>query len=148
MKKIIFSVTVCASMFAGAAFAAGTAISSGQLISTTNCTLLQDDVKLTLSNGVIGAYNCVANANSVLVSTCHTAGRIASRSVDTPCVKELSADADVAKTQVKCDNPDVAYNRKTSTGAAFYIGNTAGGAIGPATLDGSSCAADKVVGKI
>jgi hypothetical protein len=151
MKKLIISAAASVFFFSPFAFSADNAagpIASNTPIVLTDCSLLQDDVTLTLSSGVLGAYNCVTAANSVLVATCHANGRTASRSIDIPCVNTLSSDPDVAATQTLCEDPNVAYNRQTEQGAAIFLGNTAGGAIGPDELDGSVCNAGALAGKI
>jgi len=131
-----------------AADGAATAISSNKPIVLTDCSLLQDDVTLTLSTGVVGAYKCSTATNTIAVATCHSAGRSASRSIDVACVDTLSTDAEVAKTQTKCTVPGSGFNRSTSTGAAFYVGRTSGGAIGPVDLDGKKCDATNVAAKL
>lgn len=150
MNKIKFGLAFSALLFGSQVFATGTPLQSGTPIVLTDCPLLADDVTLTLSNGVLGVYNCVEAANSILVATCHTSGRVASRSVDVPCVNTLSTDPAVAATQTLCADPNVAFNRTTNSGASFFVGNTAGGAIGPLELGGSSntCTAGNLTGKI
>lgn len=150
MNKIKTGIIVSALLFGSHAFATGTPIQSNTPIILTDCALLADDVTLTLSNGVLGVYNCVAAANSILVATCHSAGRVSSRSVDVPCVNTLSTDPAVAATQTQCTDPNVPTNRVTNSGASFFVGNTAGGAIGPQALGGASntCTAGNLTGKI
>ena len=150
MKKIVASVALSLAAFSPFAFSVGTPIESGSPIVLTDCALLADDVTITLSNGVLGVYNCVVAANSVLVGTCHANGRVASRSIDTPCVNTLSTDPDIAATQQLCADPDVAFNRETQAGASFMVGNTAGGAIGPLPLGGAgnTCTAGNLATKI
>jgi hypothetical protein len=151
MKKILISAAASIFLFSPFAFSADNAaeaIESTTPIVLTDCSLLQDDVTLTLSNGVLGAYNCVTAANSVLVATCHASGRSASRSIDIPCVNTFSADPDVAATQTICEDTTIAFNRQTASGAAIFLGNTAGGAIGPDELDESVCTAAALAGKL
>lgn len=150
MTKTKFGLLFSVFLFSSQAFAVGTPIASNTPIILTDCPLLADDVTLTLSNGVLGVYNCVAAANSVLVATCHSSGRVASRSVDVPCVNTLSTDPAVAATQTQCTDPTVPTNRTTNSGASFFVGNTAGGAIGPLPLGGAAntCTAGNLTSKI
>lgn len=55
------------------------------VISILNCSLLNEDVKINLSNSVQGGVACVdtgaANTQGVALATCHTSGRATSRTV-------------------------------------------------------------------
>lgn len=149
MKSLIASAVVSFSMLAPVAFAAdnvSTPIASGTAIVLTDCSMLQDDVTLTLSTGVLGAYKCSPANNTIAVSTCHTAGRTASRSIDVPCVQTLSNPPVVG--EVQCAAPNTSVNRSTATGAAIFVGRTSGGAIGPLPLDSSQCLQATINGKI
>lgn len=147
MKKSIFTMAVLTAMYGSVAFAADNAaeaLVSGQAVILTDCSLLADDVTPSLSNGVIGGYNCVTATNSVVVATCHQNGRTATRTVETPCV--VGADEDEG--EVECEDPEVAFNTASNTGAAIFMGRTSGGAIGPLPLDGSVCNAAAIAGKL
>lgn len=149
MKSFVASVFVSLSLIAPATFAADNvsgAIGSGTRIVLTDCSLLQDDVTLTLSTGVLGSFKCSPATNTVAVSTCHTAGRTASRSVDVPCVQTLTVPAVAG--EVQCASATSNVNRSTSTGSAIFVGRTSGGAIGPLALDGSACNQTVLNGKI
>src|SRR5690606_26613968 len=64
-----------------------TAISSGTTISPTgenNCSILGDSVKLNLSKGVHGAFNCDEARNAINVGACHESG---SRSTSLTCAQ-------------------------------------------------------------
>lgn len=74
MKKIFAGVLFSSCLFTGAAYAAPTAIDSGNTVGTVECELLGEPVVVTLSNNVHGAYNCTKDNNSITVSTCHAAG--------------------------------------------------------------------------
>lgn len=147
MKKLFISAAIAAAMcspFAFAADNAATSIASGNPVILSDCSLLADDVTPSLSNGVLAAYNCVTASNAVVVASCHENGRTATRTVETPCV--VGADADLGETE--CDDPLVAFNTASNTGAAIYMGRTSGGSIGPDPLDGSVCSAAVVEGKL
>lgn len=83
MKKNILAlfIAISASSFAMAADNAGTAITGP--VSTTDCSLLSEQVTLNLSNSVFGAYACNTTANVVAVATCHPTGR--KGNVDVSC---------------------------------------------------------------
>lgn len=147
MKKLLIAAAVATAMCSSFAFAADNAaapiVSGGQII-LSDCSLLADDVTLTLSNSVIGSYNCRTGLNStVRVATCHANGRTATRTVETPCV----VGADATAGEVECVDPNVSFNTASAQGAAIFVGSTAGGAIGPAALDGSVCDAAAVAAK-
>lgn len=141
MKKILTAISL--SIIASTTFAADNAagpITTGQRIALTDCSLLADDVVISLSNGVIGSYNCVTAVpnRGVVVATCHTAGRTATRTERIPCTTTTPVPAG----QVACaggTSAEDGFNTQTAQGASIFIGRTSGGAIGPATLDGSAC---------
>lgn len=147
MKKLLIGAAIAATMCSSFAFAADDAaapILSGNAVILSDCSLLADDVTPSLSNGVLGSYNCKTGLNStVLIATCHTNGRTASRTVETPCV----VGANAANGEVECADPAVSVNTATAEGAAIFVGSTSGGAIGPAALDGSVCDAAAVAAK-
>ncbi len=147
MKKNIIGLSLAAAIFASGAFAADNTpelITSGDQVILSDCSLLADDVTLTLSTGVLGGYRCVVGAagttNNVRVATCHQNGRTASRTVETPCGTEAGQDA--------CTTPGTNVNTSTNSGASIFIGRTSGGAIGPDTLDGSVCNTAGITGKL
>ncbi|WP_128576101.1 hypothetical protein [Pseudomonas sp. BAY1663] len=59
MKKNLLALIAASTlMCASSAMAAPTKIDSGEPITTTECAILGDTVRLNLSKGVFGAYNC------------------------------------------------------------------------------------------
>ena len=74
MKKIIFASSLLA--ISGVAAAAGTAISTAA-ITSGGCSLLSADasVKITLSTGNIGAYDCNTTTASIGVAVGSTTGK-------------------------------------------------------------------------
>lgn len=44
-------------------------------VSTTNCPLLSEGIKVALSKGVAGGYSCDGNTNTIAVSTCNPDGK-------------------------------------------------------------------------
>lgn len=73
-KNLLALLAASAVVFASSAMAAPTEIESGNDITTTNCTILGDTVKLNLSKGVRGAYNCDETRNAINVGACHETG--------------------------------------------------------------------------
>jgi hypothetical protein len=87
MKKEIGILTLALAPAMG--FAAGTAITGNTTLTANNCSLLQDDLKIQVSTGVVGAYNCNSTATDgtyIAIAACHTGGRQTSRTstVQTP----------------------------------------------------------------
>ena len=67
MKKML--ITVFLSLMAVAASAAAVALSAGpNSVTTTTCSLLIDDVKVILSVGNVGAYECNASTANIGVA--------------------------------------------------------------------------------
>lgn len=146
MKKIIASAVFSALAFASTgSIAAPQALVSNASIPAADCDILAEDVRIALSNSVLGAWNCVDAQNSILMATCHTSGRKASRTIDVPC------DADPATPAPLCDGSGGAgatFNRVTNSGVAIFVGSTGGGQLGPAPLDGSECNAGDLAAKV
>lgn len=92
MKKNLLALfAISAFACATSAVADGpTAIESGNTISTTECSILGDSVKLNLSKGVHGAYNCDVTRNAINVGACHETG---SRSSTLTCA-QIGVDSD------------------------------------------------------
>lgn len=103
--------------------------SSGS-IRTTDCTLLQDNVAVTLSTGVRAGWNCNTGATvpSIGIAACHANGRTASRSA-----QRVTCDNTVDP--VTCSSETV-----TTTGAVFPAATTRGGNMQMA-FPGANCTA-------
>lgn len=82
MKKIeLFATGLCVFMMSGFASAAYPELAGGtNNINMVDCNLLANDVKIVLSNNVVGGVQCNTDDNFVALSVCHTAGLTASRS--------------------------------------------------------------------
>ena len=76
MKK---ELTIIGLAMAPALGMAQTAMTGTTDISTVTCTLFQDNLRVTLSQGVSGAYNCNTATNTFSLAACHTGGRVTSR---------------------------------------------------------------------
>lgn len=108
------------SMIPALAAAAGTAITGNTTVNTVACTLLQDDLKLQLSSGVVGAYNCNTTANAIQLSSCHTSGRVTQRTSKT-VVNPTACTADPT------DTAACASTTSSASGATVASTTTAGG---------------------
>ncbi|MBK3749473.1 hypothetical protein [Stutzerimonas balearica] len=144
MKKNLLVLAVTSAVFfASSAMADGpTAISSGNTIAPTganNCSILGDSVKLNLSKGVHGAFNCDEARNAINVGACHESG---SRSTSLTCA-QIGVDSS--------DNP--VFNDPSCAGqaagavitvsTASYRGfraSSTGGTVGAQSLS-ANCAA-------
>lgn len=81
MKKITL---ILAGLIVSGAASAVQLESSGP-VTMVNCALLNEDVNITLTTGVEAGVSC--DAESIVISACHTAGRVTSRSANvTTCV--------------------------------------------------------------
>lgn len=145
MRNFKIAVAFVGAVSAFQAYGQPVAIVSNQAIQAPDCPLLAEDVRIPLSQGVIGARNCASagNPNAVLVAACHTAGRNGSRTIEVPC----DNDANTANIP-DCAAPNTSTNRVTNTGAAIIVGSTAGGQVGPQALANYSCDAATVAGRI
>lgn len=117
---------------------AQTAALTGAKILADDCdTVLLDDVTVSISSGVVGAWTCAAAANAVSVVACHTSGRKSERSERVPCRASDVAETEANKAVPVCDDDTVSTNVVTAKGVSFMRGSTAGGAVGPLPLDGA-----------
>ncbi len=137
MKKNLLALfTASAVVFASSAMAAPTAIESGVNITSTECVILGDTVKLNLSKAVHGAYNCDETRNAINVGACHETG---SRSTSLTCA-QIGVD----------DNDDPVFNDSSCAGkpagsvitvsSPSYRGfraSSTGGSVGAQSLSGN-----------
>ncbi|WP_341303783.1 hypothetical protein [Pseudomonas sp. TMP25] len=73
MKSQIFGLAFLA-LFGFSSFSQATEIESGVEITVADCAVLGESVRLNLSRGVAGAYECSEANNSINVGACHEAG--------------------------------------------------------------------------
>nr|WP_156886274.1 hypothetical protein [Pseudomonas alcaliphila] len=135
MKKnllALFAASVV--VFASSAMAAPAAIQSGTDITTTNCTILGDTVKLNLSKGVRGAYNCDETRNAINVGACHETG---SRSTSLVCAQigVNQADNTPVFNDAQCNATNVGET-VTVTAPSYrgYRASSTGGSVGAQSL--------------
>lgn len=144
MKKVAYAILITAGLgMSAAAMAAVEAIKSGVLITSENCELLVDHVRLTLSTNVHGAYSCNEETNTIKIATCHKAG--SRKPADIPCAVVYTdpEDDDPIYNSDECANPE---NQKfTISGYRAFIGSSTGGQVAATEL-GDSCDDDSVIG--
>lgn len=144
MKKVAYAILITAGLgMSAAAMAAGTPITSGDTITSDDCVLLADQVTLTLSTNVHGAYSCDEFTNTIKIATCHKAG--SRKPADIPCAVVYTdpEDDDPIYNSDECANPE---NQKfTISGYRAFIGSSTGGQVA-ATKLGESCDDEKVSG--
>ena len=78
MKK--FSFILAGMLFSGVASAALTLNGSDEVL-MTECGLLNEDVMINLTNGVVGGVGCDEANNVVTLAACHTSGKNTNRTV-------------------------------------------------------------------
>jgi hypothetical protein len=78
MKKI--TLVIAGLMFSGAASAALTLPGSGEVL-MTDCALLNEDVSINLTAGVVAGVGCDVADNAITLTTCHTSGKTVNRTV-------------------------------------------------------------------
>ncbi len=141
MKKNLLTLfAISAALFASSAMAAPTAIESGEAITTTECAILGDTVRLNLSKGVHGAYNCDETQNAINVGACHESG---SRSTSLTCAQigVDSTSGDPIFNDPGCEGQPAGHVLTVST--ASYRGfraSSTGGTVGAQSLS-ANCAA-------
>ncbi|NMY53241.1 hypothetical protein [Pseudomonas sp. WS 5011] len=125
MKKITsFVFAMAASMSAFAAPVVMDATTGQMIIKTTDTTLLTENVRINLSNGV--QAGAAVDADEIGLSTCHTAGRKSSRQVaKVTCVAGATAQDPQICTQ---DDPIVMV---TASGAVMNTATTGAGTVLP-----------------
>lgn len=130
MKKILFLALTVA--MAGTALAEDVVLSTDNnfTVKTTDCELLNENVKINLTSNVVGAVSC--NENAIAIATCHTGGRTASREVELlDCVTD-------AGTGVETCSSRTPKEYETQSGAAVAAANTVAGTV-ISKYPGTSC---------
>ncbi len=148
MKKNLLALfAASAVVFASSAIAAPAAIQSGTDITTTQCTILGDTVKLNLSKGVRGAYNCDEARNAINVGACHETG---SRSTSLVCAQigVNSADNTPVFNNALCNATNVGETvTVASPSYRGYRASSTGGSVGAQSLS-ANCAAGVPEGQL
>lgn len=127
MKKVAYAILITAGLgMSAAAMAAGTAITSGDSITSENCVLLADQVTLTLSTNVHGAYSCDEFTNTIKIATCHEAG---SR-------KPTEVECALVGGELNPPECTEAGEKVTIADYKAFVGSSDGGRVGPRELGG------------
>ncbi|WP_341782093.1 hypothetical protein [Ectopseudomonas mendocina] len=134
MKKNLLALfAASAVVFSSSLFAAPTAIESGEAITTTECAILGETVRLNLSKGVYGAYNCDETRNAINVGACHETG---SRSTSLTCAQiGIDANDDPVYNDSQC-NASNAGQVVTVTSPSYrgFRASSTGGTVGAQSL--------------
>lgn len=131
MKKVAYAILITAGLgMSAAAMAAGTPITSDP-ITSENCVLLADQVRLTLSTNVHGAYSCNEETNIIKIATCHEAG--SRKPTEVTCALVDPEDENSGYNPPGC----TAVGQKvTIADYRAFVGSSAGGQVGPRELGG------------
>ena len=127
MKKIstlLIGLALSGTVFAQALPPASGAGTIG--LSTGDCPLLNENVRINLSGSVSGALHC--NADRIVISACHINGRQVSRQVDVLVPAGCGTEG----------NPACTTERATRTGAAIQTASTLRGTVSP-EYPGGTC---------
>lgn len=140
MKKVYL--VLAASVFSCVIQAAPQPI--GGQVTLALCPLLAESVSLSLSNNVVGAYNCKEEPvaeKGIYVATCSTAGRTTPRSINAACnAPNLTQDDPAYNASLEeCDANGKGPVLENFRGAFIYEGSTSGGQIVPSPEANQKC---------
>lgn len=133
MKKNLLALFATAAVaFASSAMAAPTLI-SGNPVTSTECAILGDTVKLNLSKGVSGAYNCDETRNAINVGACHASG---SRGTTLTCAQVgLNQVGEAVYNNPSCNSTNVGTDiTVTAPSYRGFRASTTGGSVGAQSL--------------
>ncbi|WP_313103255.1 hypothetical protein [Stutzerimonas nitrititolerans] len=128
MKKITL---LLAGMMASGMVSAVTFDQTDSLKMTDCPNLLNENVQINLSNGVVAGVSC--NATGIAIGGCHTAGRTTAREVE---VLVASPDPNAAPGTLVSQNPKV---YRTAKGPAVATGSTFQGTVVSLYPEAASC---------
>lgn len=142
MKKLaLFAIAISFSYGASA-----TPITSSE-VTQADCPLLAEGVRLSLSNAVVGAYNCneTPATKGIYVATCSTAGRTTPRTIELDCnpIGSKAGDPGFITGAATCDaegNGEIVEFR----GSFIYQASTRGGRVTPSQEANQECVAATV----
>jgi len=143
MKKVAYAILITAGLgMSAAAMAEGKAITSA-LITSDDCELLADHVRLTLSTNVHGAYSCNKDTNTIKIATCHEAG--SRKPADIPCaaVGIDPESGNLIYNFSECDGTEGQKGKIEDYNYRAFIGSSTGGQVAATEL-GKSCDDDSV----
>lgn len=128
MKKITL---LLAGMMASGMASAVTFDQSGSLKMTDCEPLLNENVSINLSTGVVAGVSC--DATGIALAACHTSGRTTAREVE---VLIASTDANALPGTLVSQDPKV---YETATGPAVATGSTFQGTVVPLYPEADAC---------
>jgi len=129
-QKVLLVGTLVA---ASASVYAETPVTSGAVIDQTACVLLGENVRVSLSNEVVAAYECVELSSAINIATCHTAGQRAAHTIDCAALGE-DGGGDTVWNNASCETDPTTFDVDLSyTG---YAASSLGGSVGQAPLTG------------
>eukprot|EP00906_Rhabdomonas_costata_P007840 RCo011207 len=98
-------------------------------VTVASCSLLQDNLKITLSQGVSGGYQCNTANNIFSLAACHTGGRVTTRTTNVQTPAGCGG-----TTTVNCTGSTTT----TVSGSVVPLATTQGGSMTP-KFPGSNC---------
>lgn len=125
MKNI--SILVASLVMAGSVYAAPVPLASSGPVTMANCSLLNEDVRLNLTTGVVAGVDC--SPTIIAISACHTAGKQTSRTVNLRTVEVVDSRGETVERKESCSLTDSSGN--ATPGCATV--NVAGPAMPTAT---------------
>ncbi|VXB19015.1 hypothetical protein [Pseudomonas sp. 8O] len=122
--------------FSVSTVAAPTAITGAVITGGTAgaCTVLGEDVKVNLSKGVKGSYDCFEGTNSINIGACHEAG---SRSNQLVCAQTgINGQGAATYNNAACNDDNVGDTITLSAGLSYrgYRASTTGGSVATQSL--------------
>jgi len=135
MKKNILAMLLVAGVSASFT-ATATEIKSGTAITTTDCTLLGEQVTLNLSNNVSGAYSCDETNSIIKVAACHKAGSRKPTDVLCAIVTPATGEAEAVFNDPSCTAVG-ADHKFEITDYRGYVASSLGGSVAPQQLGGN-----------
>lgn len=137
MKKIASALLIAGlSLNIGSVIAAGETIPGDGRITSAQCDLLRDDVRINNSANVVMAYNCDKANTRINVAACHKAGS-QKPMTGVPCVI-IGTDKD--GNNVWNGTSCTATTDKTDiNGRRIYTGSSTGGSVAQGSLDAADC---------
>lgn len=135
MKKL--TLVLAGLMISGAASAVQ--LESSNPVTIADCALLNEDVRINLSTGVLAGVSCTPNV--IALSACHSAGKVTSRTVPVRIVAETGVAPNVIPAHLEsCLVGSADCNVTEVTGAAMPTATTALGTVNT-QYPGANCSA-------
>lgn len=138
MKNILSAFVAGLALVSANAFA--TAIPNDGLVDTTACSLLGEQVTLSLSNNVSGAYSCDEITSTIKVGACHKAGSRKAMTVLCAVVVPANGADPAVYNDDSCTGvgPDNTFQSSNYRG---YVASSRGGSTAAKDLGGACTAA-------